>query len=79
MGSVSLKRITYSYIMLITPKRKSPSAVGDYRLTALINSTCKIMSKILTNKLYSLLQNLIGDYQSGFIVGRNNSKGVAIA
>lgn len=74
-GRAGLDRINYSQLVLI-PKNQSSSTVKEFRPIALLNSSVKIISKILANRLSLLLTKLIGDYQSGFIKGHNILKGV---
>lgn len=77
-GRTRLDRSNYSQMMLI-PKDQTPTTVNEFRPIALLNSSLKIMSKILANRLSPLLENLNGDYQLGFIKGRNILEGVAQA
>lgn len=76
-GRARLDRINYSFIILI-PKKRSPQIVGDFRLITLLNSSLKIILNILANRLAPRLCNLIGEYQTDFISGRNILDGVAI-
>lgn len=77
-GEARLDRINYEFIVLI-PKKEFLERLEEFKPTALLNSTLKIVSKILANKLASMLKSMIGDYQTGFIQERNIMKGVAIA
>lgn len=76
-GISRLDRLNYSVITLI-PKKYSLRQIGDYRPIALLNSTIKIVSKILANRLAPKLKLLVKDYQTGFITDRNILEGVAM-
>lgn len=45
-----LKNINYSYITLV-PKKDNPERVNDFRPISLLNSSIKIITKILANRL----------------------------
>lgn len=75
---VRLDIINYSQIVLI-PKSEAPFVVGDYKLIVLLNSSFKIVPKILAERLSSIIGQLMRGHQSGFIIGRHILKGVAIA
>ncbi|WMV49350.1 hypothetical protein MTR67_042735 [Solanum verrucosum] len=61
----------YSHTCLILiPKTDSPFNFSELRPISLSNFTCKIISKILSNRLNPLLERLISENQSGFIKGR---------
>lgn len=49
-GQAKLERINFYQIVLI-PKREDPKGIGYYRTIALLNSSLKITSKVLTNRL----------------------------
>lgn len=74
----NLDNINYSQLFL-NPKNKVSASVKEFRPIALLNGSLKIISKVLTNRLLPLLTNLIGDYRSCFMKGRNILEGVAEA
>lgn len=77
-GSAQLGRINCSLVTLI-PKKDTPEKLGDYRPITLLNSSLKIVSKILANRLMPQLEDLVRKYQSGFIKSRNILEVVALA
>ncbi|KAH7674505.1 RNA-directed DNA polymerase protein [Dioscorea alata] len=68
-GRANLERINWASIALI-PKVLSPETSGDYRPISLINSSLKIISKILATRLSKILSNLVDGTQSAFLRGR---------
>ncbi|XP_039122027.1 uncharacterized protein LOC120258643 [Dioscorea cayenensis subsp. rotundata] len=68
-GSSNLERINWANIVLI-PKTNSPELVSDFRPISLINSSLKIISKVLASKLGKVIDSLIETHQSVFIAGR---------
>lgn len=66
-----------SFIALI-PKIPCPSSVRDYRPISLINSSIKILLKVLATRLAGHLDALISDTQTGFIKGRQASESILL-
>jgi hypothetical protein len=64
-----LKEINNSFIVLI-PKIQNPSTINHYRLISLCNTSYKIISKLLVDRLRAVLPNLISPAQLAFISGR---------
>jgi len=58
-----------SFITLI-PKRESPFSLNDYRPILLVRYMYKIISKILANRLKSVLPMVIDSHQYAFFTGR---------
>jgi hypothetical protein len=57
-GRVCMQSINASLIVLI-PKIHNPTKVGDYRPISLLNSSVKLLIKILANKLQIVIIDLI--------------------
>lgn len=68
-GSVNLESINTSYITLV-PKINNPETVNDYRPISLLNSCLKLLTKILAERLQSLILKLLHANQYGFIKSR---------
>jgi hypothetical protein len=68
-GSICLESINDSYVTLI-PKHSSPTSVGDYRPISLLNTSMKILTKLLANRLQLVITSLIHQNQYGFLKGR---------
>lgn len=66
-----------SFIALI-PKISNPTTVKDFHPISLINSSMKILMKVLATRLARCMDKLVSDVQSGFIKGRQASEGILI-
>ena len=64
-----LGKITRSFIVLI-PKKDQASSGSDYRPISLYNVLCKIISKVIANRLKGILPNIVSPSQSAFLKGR---------
>jgi hypothetical protein len=49
------------------PKIDNPTKIGDYSPISLINSSIKLLTKILSNRLQKVITKLIHKNQYGFI------------
>nr|GEV78470.1 RNA-directed DNA polymerase, eukaryota [Tanacetum cinerariifolium] len=58
-----------SFIALI-PKNQDPKSVNDYRPISLIGCLYKVVTKILANRLSSVISELISDVQTAFLPNR---------
>ncbi|XP_058783255.1 uncharacterized protein LOC131657925 [Vicia villosa] len=64
--------------IVLIPKSKDAETLSDYRPIALANFKFKIITKILADRLASLLPSLISFEQKGFIKGRNIRDGICL-
>jgi hypothetical protein len=64
-----LKSINHSFITLV-PKKDNPESVNDFRPISLLNSSIKMISKLLSNRLQSIALKVVHENQYGFIKGR---------
>lgn len=62
-----MQNINRSYVVALIPKKDAPRTVGDYRLISLLNSSVKLLTKILTKRLQKVITKLIHINQYGFI------------
>jgi hypothetical protein len=71
------KAFTASFLTLI-PKKDHPQDLFDYRPICLIGSLYKVVSKVLANRLKSVLGKLISKCQSAFLPHRQILDGVVV-
>jgi hypothetical protein len=69
-NNLCIQSINGSYITLI-PKIDNPSKVSDYRPISLLNSSIKVLTKLLANRLQKVILRLIHQNQYGFIRSRS--------
>ncbi|XP_026417281.1 uncharacterized protein LOC113312760 [Papaver somniferum] len=73
-----LKEMNSTFISLI-PKTDKPTTPAQFRPISLCNTTYKIISKLIAQRLKPLLPKIISPFQSSFIHGRKISDNIAIA
>jgi mannosylglycoprotein endo-beta-mannosidase len=69
-GSVCLRSINSSYITLI-PKKDCPLFISDFRPVSLLNSSIKLLTKLLADRLQKVIISLVHANQYGFIKSRS--------
>ena len=62
---------TEGIITCLPKSGKERNLIKNWRPISLLNTTYKVMSLCITNRLRPLLQNIISDEQKGFIEGRS--------
>lgn len=63
----------------LIPKVDSPKTPGDYRPISLINSSLKIISKLLASRLSKVINSLVSSEQYTFLKDRCILDNIAIA
>ncbi|KAL5715982.1 hypothetical protein ACHQM5_017730 [Ranunculus cassubicifolius] len=71
-------RLNNSFITLV-PKIEGEKTVGDYRPISLISGIYKIISKVLASRLKTVMPELVSEFQSAGIEGRQVQEGVLVA
>jgi retron-type reverse transcriptase len=66
---ICLQNINGSYIVMV-PKVANLIKVGDFRSMSLLNSSIKLITKLLANRLQGMIFRLIHQNQYGFIKSR---------
>jgi hypothetical protein len=67
--NLDLYRLNFAMITLI-PKENEARSMKKFRPISLLNCSFKIFTKVLTNRLASIINRLISYHQSAFIRGR---------
>ncbi|XP_026378732.1 uncharacterized protein LOC113273187 [Papaver somniferum] len=73
-----LKEMNSTFISQI-PKIESPTSLSHFRPISLCNTTYKIISKLLDQRMKPFPNKIISPYQSAFIPGRQISDNIVIA
>ena len=68
-GNVNLESVNSSFITSV-PKHNNPESVNDFRPISLLNSSLKLLTKILADRLEQVILQLIHRYRYGFIRSR---------
>ncbi|GKV16725.1 hypothetical protein SLEP1_g27324 [Rubroshorea leprosula] len=66
-----------AHVVLI-PKEHSLDTVQKFRPISLLNVAYKVLSKVLVNRLWPYLQELIGPQQSSFLSGRSTTDNIIL-
>ncbi|KAL4303697.1 hypothetical protein GQ457_10G019000 [Hibiscus cannabinus] len=76
--SARLPRVVNSTFLVLIPKKDSHVGLWDLWPISLVNSVYKIISKVLAGRLEKVLNGLISEEQSAFVVGRQIVDGVLL-
>lgn len=76
-GNQIPKAFTHTCLVLI-PKVDYPQSFTKLRPISLSNFSCKIMSKLVNQRLSPLMQKLVSLNQTGFIKGRSITKNIMV-
>ena len=76
-GTLPLYRLNFGVITLI-PKKENAVQIQQYRPICLLNVSFKIFTKVATNRMTSVAQNVIRPSQAAFMPGRHILEGVVV-
>lgn len=71
--------VEYRQLNKLMIKNKYPLGLDDYSLISLVGCIYKIISKILANKVKSVLPKIIDSFQSTFLKGRGFLGNILVA
>ncbi|XP_020266409.1 uncharacterized protein LOC109841898 [Asparagus officinalis] len=71
--------VTNSTAIVLIPKVQCPSSPSDFRPISCCNCIYKIISKILANRMQTVMGYIINDAQCAFVKGRSISSNVLLA
>ncbi|MCI27533.1 LINE-1 reverse transcriptase like, partial [Trifolium medium] len=77
-GIASLPKSFYSFFVALIPKINSPFSLSDFRPISLLGCLYKIIAKVLTARLASVMDRLVDKTQSAFLKGRHLVDGVVV-
>jgi retron-type reverse transcriptase len=67
----SIFRASITHFIVLIPKTQNPSSVSDYRPISLLNTSIKLITKVLANQLQLVILRVIHQNQYGFLRERN--------
>ncbi|OMO73242.1 reverse transcriptase [Corchorus capsularis] len=65
-------------LISLIPKVNNPETINQFRPIGLCNTTYRIVTKMLVNRIGPLLEDLISPFQSSFLLGRKGSDNAII-
>lgn len=74
----NLKQINHNFVSLI-PKSNAPKTTADFRSISLSNVSYKIISKLLSSRLKTVMDKFISPYQAAFLSSRQITDNIFIA
>lgn len=64
--------------LVLIPKEPTPSSIRGFRPLSLCNVSCKLVSKVIVNRLKAVMEGLISPCQASFVPGRQGLDNVII-
>ena len=66
-------------LLALIPKIENPSSLKLYRPISICNVAYKTITKMIANRLHSILPHLVGPHQTSFVHGRHIIENIVIA
>ena len=76
-GDLPLFKLNFVVITLL-PKKEDASRIEQYRPICLLNVSFKIFTKVGTNRITSIAEQVVQPTQTAFMPGRNILEGVVV-
>lgn len=65
--------------IVLIPKKKNPTVIGELRPISLCNVITKIITKLISNRIKWMLNEVVSENQSAFIPGRLITNNIMIS
>ncbi|KAL9679495.1 hypothetical protein QQ045_017358 [Rhodiola kirilowii] len=79
LNSRKLEEGVNKTLITLIPKCRNPKKIEEYRPISLCNVSVKIVTKVLANRLKTILPSIISESQSAFVLGRLISDNILAA
>ncbi|PKI31225.1 hypothetical protein CRG98_048386 [Punica granatum] len=66
-------------LLVLTPKTPNPESIHNFWPISLCNVSCKLITKIIANRLQPFMSSLISPNQSSFVLRRHILDNIVIA
>lgn len=66
-------------LLVLIPKLENPTLLRTYRPISLCNVTYKTITKIIANRIQTILPQLVGPHQTNFVPGRHITENIVVA
>lgn len=78
MEGGEIKEDAAQALLVLIPKETKPNNMRSFRPLSLCNTACKVVVKVLVNRLMEAWKTLISPYQASFVPGHKSNDNVII-